>query len=441
MTAPPKKLGLVGLTTIVMVSMMGSGIVMLPASMAQVGAVSLLSWVVTAVGSTAIAYCFAQLGVFCPHSAGMSGYAEQAHGKSGFFQASYLYWLSQIIGNTAIAIAAIGYATPFFPWLGSGPIPLCIGVVSLLWITTIANFGGPKVTGHIGSVTVWGVIIPVAGLSIIGWFWFDPAIFSAAWNPHDKPLGEAITRSIPLTLWCFLGMEAAAQNSAAVDNPKKNVPLACMLGTLGAAVVYIASTTVIQGIVPNAELANSSAPFAYVYAQMFNPFVGKVIMGFAVLACVGSLLAWQFTLSQVAKSAADAGMFPRFFSRVNKHHAPVIGLIFGTVLQSLIALSTMSPNATDQFNALVGLTAVTILLPYITAISALLVVQYMAKVSDATCRVNVVGVLLSIAYCIYALYASGEAAVFGALLVLAVAYLLYGFMAHRFVGMANPAPL
>jgi len=86
-----KKLGLVGLTTIVMVSMMGSGIVMLPASMAQVGAVSLLSWLVTALGSMAIAYCFAQLGVFCPHAAGMSGYAEQAHGKSGFFLGSYLY--------------------------------------------------------------------------------------------------------------------------------------------------------------------------------------------------------------------------------------------------------------------------------------------------------------------------------------------------------------
>ena len=421
--------------------MMGSGIVMLPASMAQVGAVSLLSWLVTAVGSMAIAYCFAQLGVFCPHAAGMSGYAEQAHGKSGFFLGSYLYWLSQIIGNTAVAIAAIGYATPFFPWLGSGPGPLCIGVVGLLWMTTLANFGGPKVTGHIGTVTVWGVIIPVAGLSIIGWFWFDPNTFTEAWNPHDKPISEAIARSIPLTLWCFLGMEAAAQNSGAVENPKKNVPLACMLGTLGAAIVYIASTTVIQGIVPNADLANSSAPFAYVYAQMFNPGVGKIIMACAVLACVGSLLAWQFTLAQVAKSAADQKMFPRFFSRVNKHTAPVAGLIIATSLQSLVALSTMSPNATEQFNALVNLTAVTILLPYITAITALIVVQYMAKVSGSTYTINTGAVLISIAYCIYALYASGQDAVFGAMLVLAVGYLLYGFIAYRFVGQGNGGQL
>lgn len=55
-----KKMGLVGLTTLVTVNMMGSGIIMLPASMAQIGAVSLLSWVITAIGSMAIAYCYWQ---------------------------------------------------------------------------------------------------------------------------------------------------------------------------------------------------------------------------------------------------------------------------------------------------------------------------------------------------------------------------------------------
>ena len=162
----------------------------------------------------------------------------------------------------------------FFPWLGSGSTPLLIGTVGLLWLTTFANFGGPSVTGRIGSVTVWGVIIPVAGLSVIGWFWFQPDVFAEAWNPHDVPMGDAIARSIPLTLWCFLGMEAAAQNSVAVRDPKKNVPLACLFGTLGAAVVYVLSTTVMQGIVPNADLANSSAPFRLCLCPDVQPHRG-----------------------------------------------------------------------------------------------------------------------------------------------------------------------
>ena len=433
MVPETKKMGLVGLTTIVAISMMGSGIIMLPASMAQLGAVSLISWVVTALGSMAIAYCFAQLGVFCHRDGGMSAYSEEAHGKSSFFMSSYLYYLSQIIGNVAVATAAIGYATPFFPWLGSGATPLALGTVGLLWLTTLANFGGPRVTGQIGSVTVWGVIIPVAGLSIIGWFWFDPDVFRAAWNPHDTPISEAVARSIPLTLWTFLGMEAAAQNSAAVENPKRNVPLACMFGTLGAAVIYILSTTVIQGIVPNAELANSSAPFAYVYAQMFNPFIGNIIMGLAVMACVGSLLGWQFTIATVATTTARQRLFPQFYAKLNSHGAPVIGLVAAAIMQSAIAFSISSPNAADIFNELVNLTAVTILIPYITSISALMVVMYKAGVEGAMFKVNVLAVLISMAYCFYALYASGVNAVFGATLVMMVGFLLFGFVAYRFI--------
>ncbi len=428
-----KKMSLAGLTTLVMVNMMGSGIILLPSSMAQLGAVSLLSWLVTAIGSMCIAYCFAQCGIYCSRPGGMSAYSEEAHGKSAFFLCSYLYFLSLVISNVAISIAAVGYLTPFVPWLGSGSTPLFIGTLSMIWLTTFANFGGASLTGRLGSITVWGIIIPVAGLSIIGWFWFSPRVFAEAWNPSQLAVGDAITQSIPLTLWAFLGMESAAQNSDAVDNPTRNVPLACLFGTLGAAVVYVLSTTVIQGIVPNAELANSSAPFALVYAQMFNEGVGDVVMGLAVLACLGSLLGWQFTLAQTAKVTADQGMFPRVFARVNRLSAPLLGLICCAILQSLIALSTISPNVSEQFGKLVNLAAVTNLIPYVTALSGLLVIMYKAQVGLDVFRRNSLILLLGMAYCFYALYASGMDAMFGAALVMVAGYLLFGIIAKRFV--------
>ena len=329
-----KKMSLMQLTVIVSVNMMGSGIIMLPTNMAQVGAISLLSWIVTALGSMAIAYGFAQAGVLNQRSGGMSAYAEEAYGKSGFFIVFYLYFLSLAIGNVAIAISAVGYLASFMPWLASTPLATCIGVIALIWLTTVANFGGPKVTGRIGAVTVWGVIIPVAGLSIIGWFWFSKATFAAAWNPHGLSLLEGMGSSIALTLWAFLGMESAAQNSAAVENPKRNVPLACLLGTLGAAVIYVLSTTVIQGIVPNAELANSTGPFGLAYAKMFNPTIGSIIMALAIMACLGSLLGWQFTISQTGKSAAEDRMFPAFFAKVSENGAPIAGMIVMAIVQS-----------------------------------------------------------------------------------------------------------
>jgi putrescine:ornithine antiporter len=427
-----KKMNLMQLTFIVAVNMMGSGIIMLPTNMAQVGAISLLSWIVTALGSMAIAYGFAQAGLFNQRPGGMSAYAEDAYGKPGYFLVFFLYFLSLAIGNVAIGISAVGYLSTFFPWLSSTPVATCLGVIGLLWLTTVANFGGPSWTGRIGAVTVWGVILPVGLLCIIGWFWFKPSTFAAAWNPHGYTLLEGMGSSIALTLWAFLGMESAAQNSAAVENPKRNVPLACMFGTLGAAVIYVLSTTVIQGIVPNEELAKSTGPFGLAYAQMFNPTVGSIIMALAVMACLGSLLGWQFTIASTGKAAADERMFPAFFSKVNNLGAPVTGMIVLGVVQSALALSTISPSLSQQFGKLVNLAVVTNVIPYIMALSALMVMMKMAKVDEVIFRRNALIALIAMLYSTYALYASGKDAVMGGMLVTALAFIIWGFLAPRF---------
>jgi putrescine:ornithine antiporter len=366
----------------------------------------------------------------------MAAYAEDAYGKDGYFQVFFLYFLSLAIGNVAIAISAVGYLATFFPSMSATPISTCITVIALLWLTTFANFGGPSVTGKIGSVTVWGVIIPVGLLSIIGWFWFSKDTFAAAWNPQGLSIAQGMGSSISLTLWAFLGMESAAQNSAAVENPKRNVPLACLFGTLGAAVIYVLSTTVIQGIVPNAELANSTGPFGLAYAKMFNPTIGSIIMGLAVVACLGSLLGWQFTIASTGKSAADERMFPALFSKVNRMGAPITGMIVLGVVQSLLALSTISPTLSEQFSALVNLAVVTNVIPYVVALSALFVMMRRANVTEGVWRRNMIIVLVAMAYSVFALYASGMEAVMGGMLVLGIAYIIWGFISPRFMAPA-----
>ena len=430
--AEKKKMTLVQLTFIVAVNMMGSGIIMLPTNMAKVGAISLLSWVVTALGSMAIAYGFARAGLFNQREGGMSAYAEDAYGKSGYFLVFYLYFLSLAIGNVAIGISAVGYLAGFFPWLSSTPIATCIGVIGLIWLTTVANFGGPTITGRIGSITVWGVILPVGLLSVFGWLWFSRETFATAWNPQGLSLVQGMGSSIALTLWAFLGMESAAQNSSAVENPKRNVPLACMFGTLGAAFIYILSTTVIQGIVPNAELAKSTGPFALAYTHMFNPTIGSIVMGLAVMACVGSLLGWQFTIAQTAKSAADQRMFPTLFGYVNRLNAPVTGMIVLAIAQTLLALSTISPSLSEQFAVLVNLAVVTNVVPYVIALSALPIMMQNAGVTGRPYRRTVAIAVIAMAYSVYAIYASGKDAVFGGMIVTGIGFMIWGFIASRF---------
>ena len=431
MSAKSNKIGVVQLTILTMVNMMGSGIIMLPTKLAEIGTISIVSWLVTAVGSTALAYAFAQCGMFSKKSGGMGGYAEYSFGKAGNFMANYTYGVSLVIANTAIAISAVGYGSEF---LGAtlSPLSIALWTIFTLWLATVLNFGGARITGNISSFTIWGVIIPVVGISIIGWKWFDGTMYVNSWNPHNVPTFEAIGVSISMTLWAFLGLESACANADAVENPEKNVPIAVLGGTLGAAVIYIVSTNVIAGIVPNLELANSTAPFGLAFAHMFNETIGKVIMGLMVMSCFGSLLGWQFTIAQVFKSSAEEVYFPAFFKKVTSKDAPIVGMVTITALQTLLSLMTISPSLNKQFNVLVDLAVVTNVIPYLLSMAALAVLLKAENVAPQKYKTTVFVAFIGSLYSIYALYAAGEQAMLYGSIVTFIGWTLYGFVSYKF---------
>ena len=431
MSAKSNKIGVVQLTILTMVNMMGSGIIMLPTKLAEIGTISIVSWLVTAVGSTALAYAFAQCGMFSRKSGGMGGYAEYSFGKAGNFMANYTYGVSLVIANTAIAISAVGYGSEF---LGAtlSPLSIALWTIFTLWLATVLNFGGARITGNISSFTIWGVIIPVVGISIIGWKWFDGSMYVNSWNPHNVPTFEAIGVSISMTLWAFLGLESACAHSDAVENPEKNVPIAVLGGTLGAAVIYIVSTNVIAGIVPNLELANSTAPFGLAFAHMFDETIGKVIMGLMVMSCFGSLLGWQFTIAQVFKSSAEEGYFPAFFKKVTSKDAPIVGMVTITALQTLLSLMTISPSLNKQFNVLVDLAVVTNVIPYLLSMAALAVLLKTENVPQQKYKKTVLVAFIGSVYSIYALYAAGEQAMLYGSIVTFIGWTLYGFVSYKF---------
>ncbi len=430
MSKANNKIGVVQLTILTIVNMMGSGIIMLPTQLAQVGTISILSWLVTAAGSTALAYAFAKCGMFSKKSGGMGGYAEYAFGRSGNFMANYTYAVSLLIANVAIAISAVGYGAVLFG-VELSPIAICLATIGVLWLATVANFGGARITGQVSSVTVWGIIIPVIGVSLIGWFWFDFDLYKAAWNPHDMPFFKALGGSIAMTLWAFLGLESACANSEAVENPEKNVPIAVMGGTIGAAIIYIISTNVIAGIVPNGELALSNAPFGLAFAQMFNPTIGSIVMACAIISCTGSLLGWQFTIAQVFKSSADEGFFPKAFSKVTKKDAPVVGMLIIVSVQTLLSLMTISPSLSKQFEALVNLAVVTNIIPYILSMAALGVMQKQLNIPVKQARIANFMAVIGALYSFYALYSSGETAVMLGSIATFFGWTLFGIISNK----------
>ena len=431
MSTGKNKMSVLQLTILTAVNMMGSGIIMLPTKLAQVGALSIVSWLITAVGSMCLAYAFAKCGMYGRKGGGMGGYAEYSFGKAGNFMANYTYGVSLLIANIAIAISAVGYAATF---ADATLTPLMTGIYTIftLWLATVLNFGGASITGRVSSFTVWGVIAPVLVISTVGWAYFSADMYVANWNVNNMPFGEAATNSIAMTLWAFLGLESACANADAVDNPEKNVPKAVLGGTLGAALIYIVSTNMMFGIVPASELVNSNAPFGLAFASMFNGTVGKIVMGLMVMSCFGSLLGWQFTIANVFKGAADEGYFPKLFSKITSKDAPVVGMVTITILQSLMSLMTISPSLSEQFETLVNLAVVTNIIPYLLSMGAVIVLMKAAKRAGSELKGTTFIAFIVSLYSLYALYASGfDAMTYGSIVTFA-GWTLYGFVSDRF---------
>ncbi|MCJ8341671.1 MAG: putrescine-ornithine antiporter [Cetobacterium sp.] len=425
------KMSVTQLTIITAINMMGSGIIMLPTKLAEVGTMSILSWVVTVLGALALAYSFAQCGMFTRKNGGMGGYAEYSFGKAGSFMANYTYSVSLLIANAAIAISAVGYASVL---MGMELSPLAVGLWTIftLWLATVLNFGGARITGRLSSFTVWGVIIPVFIISIFGWFWFSGDLYIKSWNPHHLSFFTGISDSIAITLWAFLGLESAAANMDAVENPKKNVPIACLGGTIGVAIIYIVSTNVMAGIVPNLDLLHSNAPFGLAFALMFNPLAGKIVMGLMVISCFGSLLGWQFTIAQVFKGGAEEGYFPKVFEKLTGNGVPLLGMLIITIIQSLLSLMTISPTLAKQFYILVNLAVVTNVIPYLLSMASVKVMQKEEHVNEHKSKITNIIAMIASVYSLYALYTAGfEAMMYGSIVTFA-GWTLYGIVSYKY---------
>lgn len=432
----PKKMSVTQLTLLTAINMMGSGIVMLPTKLAEIGTISILSWVITAFGSLCLAYAFAKCGMFSKRP-GMGGYAEYAFGKAGNFLANYTYGISLLFANIAIALTCVGYGSELLG-ISLSPIHVCLSTIVVLWLCTSANFMGASITGKFSSLAVWCVVLPVLLLSVIGGGGLvqsDPVrrILESASSPFLLCGGGFYS----LTLWAFLGLESACANSDAVENPQKNVPIVVMAATIGVAIIYIASTNIIAGIVPNTELVTSNAPFGLTFSLMFNSTVGKFVTFLLILSCAGSTLGWQFTIAKVFQQSAAEGFFPKCFAKVNRWGAPVLGMIIIVAIQTCFCFMTISPELFNQFNRLVDLAVVTNIMPYLLSMAAVGVIMKAANVEPAKAKLYTFVALIGALYSFYALFSTGITEVFYGSLATFFGWTLWGLLATRFVSDKN----
>lgn len=420
------KVGVIQFTMLTIVSMT-DGIIMIPTLAAGVGAISLYAWITTTLGAMILAYAFAQCGRFNKKSGGLGGYAEYGFGKSGNFIANYAYAISLLIANVGIAISVVSYASSFFN-VHLSALQVILYSALILIFTGAAVAGGTSFSVKMSSLSMFLQMIPVMIISIIGLFFFDPDIFTAAWNPHHYTVVQTIGFSNSFTLWAFLGLESACSNMERVKNPERNVPIAVIAATVAIGAFSILYTTVIQGIVPNTVLAQSNAPFGDACAYMFGPEAGHLVTALMIVGCGGALIAWQFTLVELLRSGAKEGYFPKIFGRVNSYEIPVRGIIGMLLIQMVLLSMTGSPSMVKQFDALIKLSTVANLVPYVLAMASLDIMQRQSGKDSNLTRLAAVG---GGVYSIYACVQCGMDSVTYGMVTVLVGLMIYGLYAVR----------
>lgn len=360
----PKKIGLTAATLMVAGNMMGSGVFMLPANLAVTGGIALYGWLITCVGAVALGLVFAKLGAIAPMAGGPYAYARASFGDYMGYQTNLIYWLANVLGNTALAVAGLGYLTTFFPVLEI-PLVSAFAQIAVVWFFVYANILGPSTVGRLQSFTTSFALVPIIGMAVLGWFWFKPDVYAAGWNVSGQGTFSAIGATLTFTLWAFIGVETASVSAGVVENPRRNIPIATMSGVILAGVCYVLSSTVIMGMIPNKELVASNAPFAQAATLALGPVAGAAVAICAAIGCLGSLAGWTLLVGQTAKAAADDGLFPNVFSRVNAKGVPSLGLVIVAVIMTVQILATMSPTASAQFGKIASVAVIMTLLPYI----------------------------------------------------------------------------
>lgn len=373
--APPsgpklkRSMGLWMATALVVGNMIGSGVFLLPASLAAAaGPISIVAWVFTGIGAMLLALVFARMSGVLPNTGGPYVYARRAFGDFVGFQTAWGYWIAAWAGNAAITVAFVGYLAVFWPAVGTNNLLGALIGIGLIWLLTAVNIIGVREGAMVQMVTTVLKFVPLAVIGIVGLFFVKGGNYTP-FAPHGT--GSAISAAAPLTLWAFIGLESAAVAAGEVRDPEKTIPRATVIGTGLATLVYILSTVAIMGIIPTGELANSSSPFADAAGQIFGGGWDKVFALVAMAATFGALNGWILLQGRVPLAAAEDGLFPKEFARVHgERRTPVFGLVVSSVLLSALMLMNYTKGLVDAFTFVLLLATLTTLVPYAYAAAA-----------------------------------------------------------------------
>jgi APA family basic amino acid/polyamine antiporter len=417
-------------TALVVGNIVGSGVYLLPASLAPYGPNALLAWLATAAGALVLAVVFAALSRAFPKDGGPYVYTRAAYGERAGFVVAWGYWVSVWVGNAAIATGAVSYTSALAPWIASVPGASAAVTIAVVWLLTLVNCWGVRTAARVQAVTTVLKLLPLVAVSVAGGFFVSrEALASFA----EVPLGlDRTTAAATLALWALVGFESATVPADKVQDPSRTIPRATMVGTLVSAAFCFLACSFVPLVVPAASLAASNAPFADAARAMWGEGAASAVALFAAISAYGALNGWILLQGELPFVLARDGVFPRAFARESSRRTPVFALVFTSVLVTALVVMNFQGSMAQAFRFFILLATSANLVAYLVCSLALLTLLWQGRLGGrrGTAWLAVAGAV-GAAYSLWAIAGAGrEATIWGAVL-LAAAFPVYAWMKGR----------
>lgn len=368
-------LGRWDLTAVGVNQVIGSGIFVLPASVAALvgAAASLGPFVLAAVANILIVLCFAAAATRFTHAGGPYLYASAAFGPFAGFQLAWMLWLTRVSSQAALANAMALYAGYFWEGAREG-LPRVLLVSATILVLAAINLAGVRYGSLAINLFTVSKLLPLAVFVLAAVWFVDFRAFAGASLQISAGTGEAVL----LLMFAFGGYELVTLPAGEARSPRRDIPQALVLTIVSISVIYLVVQAVTVGTLP--EVATSATPIADAAARVLGPGAAALIAVGALIAIAGSNAGSMLAGPRITYAMGERRQLPAIMAHVHaRFRTPDVSISVFAAVALALALS-------GSFEQMAKVSALARLLVYVGTCAAVMVLRRRPALSAAAFR-------------------------------------------------------